>query len=334
MSRQEVLAFLKNHPGEYLSGEQLSRQLGLSRAAVWKAVDALRRDGYVVEARTGLGYRLTDTPDVLTEAEIRGFLGPTEIVGHTLLCFPELDSTNTYAKRIALAGAEDGTVVVADCQTAGRGRMDRSFQSPAGKSVSLTALLRPALPPESLLPVTALCAVAVSRAVESVCGVQPQIKWTNDLVLNGRKLCGILTELSLEGESGQVQYLVLGIGLNVGQEPADFTGDVAKMATSLRMALGRPVSRPALAAAEIRELDRLYRALRTGRTASYLEEYRRTCLTIGQTVQLLRPNGEREIVQALDVDGQFGLIVGRADGTRMVVRSGEVSVRGMYGYAE
>ena len=151
MSKQTVLALLRRQEGAFVSGEEISRQLGLSRAAVWKAVDALRRDGYTVEARTGLGYRRTAAPDALTEPEIRRFLPPTEVVGRKLVCLSEVDSTNTRAKELAMAGEPDGLVVVADCQTAGRGRMGRSFQSPKGKGVYLTALLRPHLPPERLM---------------------------------------------------------------------------------------------------------------------------------------------------------------------------------------
>ena len=176
MSRQTVLRFLREHPDAYLSGGDLSRRLGLSRTAVWKAVESLRRDGYAIEAAPGLGYRLTAAPDALTEPEIRARLGPTERVGRTLLCFDGIGSTNTYAGEIALSGAEDGTVVAANRQTAGRGRMGREFQSPEGKGVYLTALLRPELPPERLLPVTAMAGVAVCRAVERVCGVRPGIK--------------------------------------------------------------------------------------------------------------------------------------------------------------
>ena len=333
MSRQTVLALLRQREGEYLSGEELSRQLGLSRTAVWKAVDALRKEGYTIEARTGLGYRLAAAPDALTEAEIRNHLGPVDTVGRTLLCFDEIDSTNNYAKKLGMAGGQDGTVVTANCQTAGRGRMDRSFQSPRNKGIYLTALLRPDIPMDRLLCVTALAGVAVCDAVERVCGVRPGLKWPNDPVLNGKKLCGILTEMSLEAETGRLQSLVVGIGLNVGQTAEDFTPEVAAMATSLAQALGRPVSRPALAAAEIEALDRLYTALRSGDLTAYLAAYRRDCVNLGKTVQLISPLG-RETVEAVGIDEQFGLVVRTADGTEKTVRSGEVSVRGMYGYVE
>lgn len=334
MSRQTVLTLLRQREGAYLSGEELSRQLGLSRTAVWKAVDALRKEGYTIEARTGLGYRLTGAPDVLTETEIRRFQKPTERVGRELRCFDEIDSTNNYAKRLAASGGGDGTVIVANCQTAGRGRMDRSFQSPRDKGIYLTALLRPEVPMERLMSVTAMAGVAVCEAVEQVCGIRPQLKWPNDPVLGGKKLCGILTELSLEAETGRLQSLVLGIGLNVLQTPEDFSPEVREIATSLAQALGHPVSRPALAAAEIEALDRLYTALRTGDLSPYLAAYRRDCVNLGKTVQLIGPDGSRETAEALDIAGDFGLVVRTAAGERKTVRSGEVSVRGLYGYVE
>ena len=176
MSRQDVLALLREQEGAFVSGEEISHRLGLSRAAIWKAVDALRREGYTVEARTGRGYRLLDAPDVLTEPEIRRFLGETARVGRTLVCLAEVDSTNLRARQLAAEGAADGTVVVADRQTAGRGRLGRSFQSPGGQGIYLTALLRPDLPPERLSPVTAMAGVAVCRAVERLCGVSPGLK--------------------------------------------------------------------------------------------------------------------------------------------------------------
>ena len=331
MSRATVLELLRDGEGAFLSGEELSRRLGLSRAAVWKAVDALRREGYVIEARTGLGYRLAAVPDAMTEAEIRSFLGKTAVVGRELRCFDTLDSTNIRAKQLAQEGAPDGAVVTADLQTAGRGRMDRSFQSPRGKGVYLTALLRPHLPPERLLPVTAMAGVAVCDAVEELCGVRPGLKWPNDPVLGGRKLCGILTELSLEGETGRAESLVIGAGVNVSQMPEDFSPEVSAMATSLAQE-GYPVSRPALAAAMIEAFCRLGDSL-GGDIASWAAAYRRDCVTLGKDVRLLWTDGQKR-ARALDIDDQFGLIVRLEDGTETTVRTGEVSVRGLYGYAE
>ncbi len=321
---------LRTAGASYISGQELSRTLGISRAAVWKAIDSLRRDGYTVDARTGLGYRLTGTPDSVAEREIRNAF-PPGLDCPDLRCLEEVDSTNSYLKREALAGAPHGTVAVANCQTAGRGRMTRSFQSPPGKGVYLSILLRPQLPPEELLGVTGMTAVAVCAAVEKTAGVRPQIKWTNDLVLNGRKICGILTEMALEGESGLTQSLVIGAGVNVGHTDADFGPEVAKMATSLAQE-GYAVSRSALAAAMIEEFNRLGEAL-GGDIGPWVDAYRRDCVTLGKPVRLLWTGGQTQ-ADALDIDSQFGLIVRLPDGGEQIVRTGEVSVRGLYGYVE
>lgn len=333
MSRERILTLLREQSCEFLSGEQLSEWLGLSRTAIWKAINSLRQEGYGIEARAGMGYCLLSTPDVLTEAEIRAHMQSSETNGRTLICLDEVDSTNTYLRQMALEGAADGTAVVADSQTAGRGRMGRSFQSPKGKGIYLSVLYRPDLPPERMMSVTALAGLAVCDAVERLCGVRPGLKWPNDPVLGNRKLCGVLTEMALEGETGRVRHLVVGIGVNVLHTQEDFQDEVAEIATSLSMELGRPVSRSALTAALLEELDRVYAALKSGDLAAYLAAYRRDCVNLGKTVQLIGTEG-RETVVAVDVDEAFGLVVRTADGQERVVRSGEVSVRGLYGYVE
>lgn len=332
MSKDKVYQLLRQSGGDHLSGEEISRRLGISRAAVWKAVDALRKAGYTIDARSGLGYALVEAPDALTEREVRRCMDEREISCARLHCFDEVDSTNSFLKREAMAGAPHGTVAVANCQTGGRGRMSRVFQSPRDRGVYLSILLRPNLSPAELMPVTALTAVAMCDAVEAACGLRPQIKWTNDLVMKGRKLAGILTEMALEGETGLVQYLVMGTGVNVLHTPEDFSPEVAAMATSLRQELGISVSRPVLAAEMIRAFNRLGEDL-GGDYSRYLADYRRDCVTIGKQVQLLWQD-RRETVEALDVDDQFGLVVRHEDGHTEVIRSGEVSVRGMYGYVE
>lgn len=329
MSQQRVCAALQAAEGAYLSGEELSRSIGITRAAVWKAVEALRRQGYDIEARTGRGYRLRQSPDLLRRETVEAYLSAPRADWEVL---ESVDSTNSACRRLALEGAEDGTVVMADCQTAGRGRRNRSFQSPAGRGLFLSILWRPGCTPDKLLPLTALSAVAVYRAVERVCGVNLRIKWPNDLVLHGKKLGGILTEMALEGESGLVSHAVVGIGLNVHHLPSDFEGQVRDIATSLDMELDGRVCRGKLAAALLEELDYL-RGEVLFAPEKWLQPYRAACLNIGQTVQLIR--GEtRERVEAVAVDGQFGLVVRHENGELETVRSGEVSVRGLYGYAE
>ena len=265
----------------------------------------------------------------ISEQGIRACLQQVNTVGGRIDCFDCIDSTNAYLKRIASDGAPDGTVAVAAEQTAGRGRRGRTFQSAAGKGVYLSALLRPTLTPEQLMPLTGLCAVAMCDAVERVCGIRPQIKWTNDLILNGKKLGGILTELGME--NGTLSYVIIGIGINVSHRTEDFEGEVAALATSLEQELHREVSKNALAAAMIAALDTLYDDLRRGNAVDYVERYRRDCVTLQKEVQLLWQD-VHEKVFALDVDRQFGLVVRRENGEIETVRTGEVSVRGLYGY--
>ena len=329
MSQERVYQALRQAGEQYLSGQQLSGQLGITRAAVWKAVEGLRRQGCVIEAKAGAGYRLQQGRDRLTEQTVAQAL-PAPRKDWQVLA--EVDSTNSACRRMALEGAPDGTVVMADCQTGGRGRRGRSFQSPRGLGLFLSILWRPDCPPEALLPLTALSAVAVCRAVEQVSGTRPQIKWPNDLVLQGRKLAGILTELALESESGMVDHVVVGIGVNVHQQPEDFSPEVRQIAASLDSALQISVDRAALAAAMMEQLDILRREVMF-RPELWLEEYRAACLNIGRRVRLVRDGGEEQVT-AVGVDEQFGLVVRYDDGRTETVRSGEVSVRGLYGYTE
>jgi len=263
--------------------------------------------------------------------EIRQELKETTILGREIVFLPEVDSTNTYAKKCALEGAKSGLVVIADRQTAGRGRQERTFQSPGGKGIYLTVLLRPEVPAEDLACLTALAGVAVCDAVERVCGIRPGLKWPNDPVMGNRKLCGILTELITDAEGGLC--LILGIGINVSQTAEDFTPDVAEIATSLLQELGRQVSRPVLVAALLEELDKAYAALERGELEEYLCSYRRGCVNVGKTVQLIQGE-QRETAKAVGIAANFGLVIRTADGLEKTVRSGEVSIRGMYGYVE
>ena len=329
MSRERVLALLRERQGEYLSGEAMSHELGISRAGVWKAIKGLRQEGYKIASAPNRGYCLEDAPDRLRAGELSGPLAGA-LVGSRLLCLDVIDSTNTECKRQAMSGAEEGLVVTAEEQTAGRGRRGRDFQSPRGKGLYLSALLRPRLTPEEVSDFTAWVAVAVCDGIEACCGVRPKIKWTNDIVLNGKKLVGILTELGIESESNALDYLVTGIGINVNETPEDFSPEVREMATSLAQELGRPVRRAELAAQVALALDRMYAAYPKEKER-YLRMYRADCLTPGHQVQLITPTARREAF-ALEIDDQFNLVVELPDHSRESIAAGEVSVRGMYGY--
>ena len=329
MSRERVLAMLLERPGEYLSGEAMSRTLGISRAGVWKAIEGLRQEGYTIASAPNRGYLLKDAPDRLRVGELFGLLSDAKI-GSQLMCLDVIDSTNTECKRQAMAGAPEGRVVTAEEQTGGRGRRGRGFQSPRGKGLYLSALFRPDREPGRVSDFTAWVAVAVCDGIEACCGVRPQIKWTNDIVLGGKKLVGILTELSLVSEINTLDYLVTGIGVNVNQAPEDFSEEIRDMATSLSQVLGHPVRRADLAAQIILALDRMYDSYPDDR-AKYLEKYRAGCVTTGHQVQLITPTARRQAF-ALEIDDDFNLVVELYNGKRETVSAGEVSVRGMYGY--
>ena len=324
--KEKVLELLRTAQGE-LSGEQISRALGVSRAAVWKAIEQLRRDGFEIAASTRRGYRLTFAPDTLSAARIAA-----RLEGHPwsaqLHVMDSVDSTNNYLKALAAQGAPDGTSAIADRQTAGRGRRGRSFFSPEGQGLYLSVLLRPQARPDQLMHLTAMSAVAASRAVASVCGRSPGIKWTNDLVFGTRKLAGILTELSVVAETMETDYVVVGIGVNCAQSA--FPEELREIATSIRMECGTPVDRCALAAALLREFSRMEDALMTQRDA-WLREFAENCVTIGRDVRILRAGTERA-AHADGIGPEAELLVTYPDGTKDAVTSGEVSVRGMYGY--
>jgi len=327
MSRETVLSLLLAHRQEPLSGETMSRQLGVSRAAVWKAIEALRQEGYVISSAPNRGYRLESAPDRVREGELVGPLAGCR-VGSTLACLDVTDSTNTECKRRAMAGAPEGLAVLAEEQTGGRGRRGRSFHSPRGRGLYLSVLLRPELPLEAVNDFTAWVAVAVCDGIEAACGLRPRIKWTNDLVIGKKKLGGILTELSLDG-GGNVEYAVIGIGINCNQNIDDFPEEIKQIATSLQLATGKTINRAAVIAQILVALQNMSESLQD--PAATLDLYRADCITLGQEISLVRGDEIRHGT-AMDVDENGALLVAFSNGCLETVNSGEVSVRGMYGY--
>lgn len=246
----------------------------------------------------------------------------------TLHWYPDIDSTNTQAKLLAKAGAPHGTVLIAGHQTGGRGRMGRTFQSPDGQGVYLSVILRPNCMPAQLMHLTCAAGVAMMQAVEAVSGIRPQMKWINDLVVDRKKLGGILTEMSVN--KGLVDYAVVGIGINCLQQPEDFPPEIAGLATSLSLAAGHPITPAKLAAAMVEALWKMDRTLFSEK-AQLMAEYKENCITLGKEIQVIRQEQIRR-GKALDLDAEGGLLVQCEDGSIETVSSGEVSVRGMYGY--
>lgn len=316
MGRKEVLALLRQD--EYISGEEISKKLGVSRAAVWKSVQALRAEGCRIDSVPNRGYCLRPA------ARLNAAL--LQAPPWTVVVPEEVDSTNNIAKQLGAQGAPHGMVVVTEHQTGGRGRLGRSFVSPPG-GVYLSVLLRPAVELGHLMHLTALAAVATRRAIADSCGVEADIKWTNDLQWHGKKLCGILTELSCEAESGRLEYAVIGIGINCNTEIEQLPPEVRPIATSLADITGRELDPNELALALIRRLQELAEVLE-GDRRPWMLEYRRACVTLGKRVVLLR-GGEQIPAFALDVNEDGGLVVRYEDGSIGTVNSGEVSVRGV-----
>jgi len=302
-----------------VSGEYLAARLGLSRTAVWKRVHRLKAQGYVIEGSPRRGYRLLAAPDKLLPAEVLPGLQTRRLRG-PVHYFETLDSTNNLAKELAAQGAPEGALVAAEAQTGGRGRLGREWDSPPGVGLYVSLVLRPLLPPQELPQITLTTAVAVARAVRRAAGVALGIKWPNDLILNGKKLGGVLTEM--ESESDRIRHVVVGLGLNVNN-PA-FAGDLAATATSLALATGRGFSRVHLLKAWLEEFDGLYdRFLHQG-FADILEEWKGLTVTLGKPVTVRQ--GPRKISGlALDVAPDGALLLGTAGGEIVRVISGEIT---------
>jgi len=308
-----------------ISGERLAAQLGLSRAAVWKRVHRLKAQGYVIEGSPRRGYRLLGLPDKLLPEEVlqglkaRVFTGP---VHH----FETLNSTNDLAKDLAARGAPEGTVVVAEAQTGGRGRLGREWNSPPGVGLYVSLILRPPLPPMELPQITLTTAVAVVRAVHRVASLAPGIKWPNDLLLNGKKLAGILTEM--ETESDRIRYVVVGLGVNVNNP--DFPPELAATATSLTLAVGGAFSRVQLLQAWLEEFEALYGWFLNQRFPEILEEWKRHTVTLGRAVTVRQ--GTRQISgKALDVAPDGALLLRTDNGELVRVTSGEITPEPAWG---
>lgn len=327
MTKDSVLAILKRSPG-YVSGEKISGELGVSRAAVNSAIKALRESGYDIKSVTNRGYFLANSPDKLTMGELLTVLPLERLERVTVL--ESVDSTNNYARELAEKGAPGGTIVIANHQTRGRGRLGRGFDSPREKGVYMSAVLRPDCTPEQAGSLTAWTAELMCDAVEAACGKRPGIKWVNDLVMEKRKISGILTEMSLEAESGRILYVVIGIGVNANEAPEDFAPEIRETAGSLAQITGGPVSRALLAGEMIRAFDIIDGEFPAGQPY-YVRRYRRDSVTIGRECAIIR-KGEREEVLALDIDDAFGLVVRHKSGEEETLRSGEVSVRDIDGY--
>lgn len=330
--KSDILTCLRES-GDYVSGQQLCDRFGVSRTAVWKVVNQLKEEGYQIESTPHRGYRLLESPvDVYSESEIASRFH-TKWAGRKLHFLESTGSTNIDAKLFAEEGEPHGTIVVADRQTAGRGRRGRSWESPAGRSIYFTIVVRPKFAPDSASMVTLVMALSVAEAIEEITGLPAGIKWPNDIVVNGKKVVGILTEMSMMPEMNEIQFLVAGVGVNVNQAgPEEFPEKVRKMATSLKIEAGRQFDRAALLERILARFEADYERFEKTLDLSALKaRYEARLAGRNAGVRVLDPAGEYNgISRGITDTGE--LIVEREDGEKVLVYAGEVSVRGLYSY--
>jgi len=327
--KEKILHELKSNSGQYISGEEISNRLQVSRTAIWKYINQLKELGYIIESQTKKGYRLMESPDSLLPQEIEELL-KTRCIGRNLKYLEQVDSTNLYAKRLAEDGFEDGTVIIADEQLKGKGRLGREWMSPKGKGIWMTIMLKPKINTSEAAKITLLTACAVCLAIEQVGGIQPRIKWPNDIVLNGKKLCGILTEMSVEQD--EINYVIVGIGINVNLESQDFPEGLQAMATSIRIEKGSSVIRQELAAAIINNFENYYEPFtKTGSIKDHIEQYKAKSAVLGSEVMVKSSSFQMKGI-VVDITEEGQLLLMQEDGTIKEIISGEVSVRGLKGY--
>lgn len=324
--KEEILRLLRSADG-YISGQELCNRFGVSRTAVWKAINQLKEAGYEIEAQQNKGYRLMAAPDLMTEAEIKSLMH-TEWVAKEVLYFDTIDSTNTKAQELAEKGYPSGTLVVADKQESGKGRRGRSWVSPSGTGIFMTLMIKPDINPNNASMLTLVAALAVAKAITSVTGEEALIKWPNDIVVNSKKVCGILTEMNAQFD--YINHIVVGIGINVHNE--SFPEEISQMASSLMIeAGGKRFHRAQIIAETMSYFEQYYDTfLKTQDLSALVREYDELLVNRNKSVRVLDPK-EPFDGKAMGITPRGELIVDTWE-SRKLVSSGEVSVRGIYGY--
>lgn len=318
----KILSALRENP-DGVSGAELAEQLGISRAAVWARIEELRSLDYEIEAGPHFGYRLVSAPDALHADDLLARLGKTKVIGRDIRVFEQTTSTNDVIEKLARDGVKEGAVVFAESQTKGRGRLGRKWVSPERKGLWFSILLRPDLRPQETTQLTVASATALRRAIQSETGLKQEIKWPNDILIGGKKVAGILTELSAELD--RVKHVILGIGVDVNLGANEFPAELRRTATSLKIESGRTIDRAELAAAILRELDFDYARICAGKFTAVADEWEAQCATIGRdvTIQI----GGRKIrgrAESLDDDG--ALLVRTEHGRLERITGGDVTL--------
>lgn len=324
--KTKILTILSNSDG-YVSGQQLCEQLGVSRTAVWKVINRLKEEGYLIDSVSNKGYRLLSQPDVVTSEAILSKL-QTNYMGRQVFSYDEVTSTNTVAKQLADEGKEEGTLIVSDKQIQGKGRRGRYWESPKGSGIFMTVILKPMMKPVYASMLTLVAALALNDAITDLTGLEAKIKWPNDVVVNKKKVAGILTELSAEVD--YINHIVVGIGVNVSMK--DFPEELKDKATSLLLESGKSIGRAQLIAKTMEYLECYYeRFLKTHDLSELKETYSKVLINKDQVVRILTED-ESYTGVARGITDEGHLIVEKDNHERVEVYSGEVSVRGLYSY--
>lgn len=325
--KNTILNLLKNTE-DFISGQHISEKLNVSRTAVWKYINMLKEEGYLIESVSKKGYKLLKSPDILTENEIMPYLN-TKYIGNKIIHFHTINSTNTKAKELASLGEENGTIILSEEQTLGKGRLGRQWCSPKGKGIWLSLILKPDLDPINASKITQIGAAALCKSFIEI-GIPSFIKWPNDIVINNRKVCGILTEMN--GELNRINYIILGIGINVNIDMDDLPEELKDTASSLKIESGKTIDRRKLVALILNNFEPLYNELlNQGHINSSIDICRKNSILLNKQIRIINKNSTK-IAKALDLDNEGRLIVQLEDGTIDTIISGEVSIRGLYGY--
>ena len=330
--KTSILRMIRQSSG-YVSGQSLCEALGVSRTAVWKYVNQLKEEGYEFDAVSNKGYRIVKYPDIITREEIESML-PEGLAVTNVVYYHETDSTNTRAKQAAEDGEKSGTLFITECQTGGRGRRGRTWESPAGSGIWMSLLLRPEIKPFDASMLTIVAAMGMKDAIEEIIGdgagkdgIHCKIKWPNDIVLGDRKICGMLTEMS--AETDWINYVVIGIGVNVNT--TEFDDSIKDTASSILLQTGSSVKRSDVVVAFARHFSRYYEEfLKECNLSGLADDYNKALINVGRDVKIVERDGSF-VAKAVGIDETGSLIVEK-DGDTIRIVAGEVSVRGLYGY--
>lgn len=319
----KILSLLREHSTDYISGQEISTRLGVSRTAIWKHIRSLREAGYEIESHSKVGYRLIETPDRLFGHELAALL-KGKVFGQQVIYREKVTSTNELAKELAQKGTAQGTVVIAEEQTGGKGRLGRVWYSPPGQGLWFSVILRPEINPVDASKLTLMSAVAVARTIRELTGIPAGIKWPNDVLIDQRKVCGILVEMSAEID--KINYIVVGVGVNVSLDEAKIPAEIDGVAISLAELEKLKVTRVELLAALLNNLDNLYEEFLAGKFKEILTYWKEMSITLNRWVRVMSGNEAEEGI-AFDLDDDGALILMKEDGSVKRILSGDVSVR-------